>query len=133
MKGRGATMPFLTELGEVLHEEHFRILSLICGLENRVIERRRPIDPRYEDEKEHLQGAHRLRWNSSEARDGSPSCVIRLSDPAVDPRLKRAGRSTAHFFRRQASPPSTSGRIGRKHLLIGAAFDDRMLLRELSG
>jgi hypothetical protein len=90
MKGRGATMPFLTELGEVLHEEHFRILSLICGLENRVIERRRPIDPRYEDEKEHLQGAHRLRWNSSEARDGSPSCVIRLSDPAVDPRLKRA-------------------------------------------
>ena len=37
MKGRGATMAFLTELGEVLHEEHFRILSLICGLENRVI------------------------------------------------------------------------------------------------
>ena len=50
-------MPFLTELGEVLHEEHFRILSLICGLENRVIgaEGRRPIDPRDEDEKEHLQ------------------------------------------------------------------------------
>jgi iron-sulfur cluster repair protein YtfE (RIC family) len=41
----------------VLHEEHFRILSLICGLENRVIgaEERRPIDPRDEDEKEHLQ------------------------------------------------------------------------------
>ena len=57
MKGRGAAMPFLTELGEVLHEEHFRILSLICGLENRVIgaEGRRPIDPRDEDEKEHLQ------------------------------------------------------------------------------
>ena len=50
-------MPFLTELGEVLHEEHFRILSLICGLENRVIgaEGRRPIDPRNADEKEHLQ------------------------------------------------------------------------------
>ena len=50
-------MAFLTELGEVLHEEHFRILSLICGLENRVIgaEGRRPIDPRDEDEKEHLQ------------------------------------------------------------------------------
>src|SRR5512134_3900019 len=57
MKGRGATMAFLTELGEVLHEEHFRILSLICGLENRVIgaEGRRPIDPRDEEEKEHLQ------------------------------------------------------------------------------
>ena len=57
MKSRGATMPFLTELGEVLHEEHFRILSLICGLENRVIgaEGRRPIDPRDADEKEHLQ------------------------------------------------------------------------------
>jgi hemerythrin-like domain-containing protein len=50
-------MAFLTELGEVLHEEHFRILSLICGLENRVIgaEGRRPIDPRCKDEKEHLQ------------------------------------------------------------------------------
>ena len=57
MKIRGATMPFLTELGEVLHEEHFRILSLICGLENRVIgaEGRRPIDPRNAEEKEHLQ------------------------------------------------------------------------------
>jgi hypothetical protein len=59
-------MAFLTELGEVLHEEHFRILSLICGLENRVIgaEGRRPIDPRDEDEKEHLQGCRRESgWN----------------------------------------------------------------------
>ena len=50
-------MPYLTELGEVLHEEHFRILSLICGLENRVMgaEGRRPIDPRIEDEKRNLQ------------------------------------------------------------------------------
>lgn len=49
--------PFLTELGQVLHEEHFRILSLICGLEYRVggAEGRRPIDPRDADEKEHLQ------------------------------------------------------------------------------
>lgn len=48
---------FLTELGQVLHEEHFRILSLICGLEYRVggTEGRRPIDPRDVDEKEHLQ------------------------------------------------------------------------------
>jgi hemerythrin-like domain-containing protein len=48
---------FLTELGQVLHEEHFRILSLICGLEYRVggAEGRRPIDPRDVDEKEHLQ------------------------------------------------------------------------------
>src|SRR5512134_2491686 len=57
MKGRGATMAFLTELGEVLHEEHFRILSMICGLENRVTgtEGRRPIDPRIEEEKQQLQ------------------------------------------------------------------------------
>ena len=56
-EGLGATMPFLTELGEVLHEEHFRILSLICGLENRVIgaEGRRPIDPRNAEEKEQLE------------------------------------------------------------------------------
>ena len=51
MMGCGAAMPFLTELGEVLHEEHFRILLLICGLENRVIgaEGRRPMDPRCKD------------------------------------------------------------------------------------
>jgi hypothetical protein len=57
MKGRGSTMPFLTELGEVLHEEHFRILSVICGLENRVTgtEGRRPIDPRIEEEKQQLK------------------------------------------------------------------------------
>ena len=30
----------LTELGEVLHEEHFRILVPICGLENRITGRR---------------------------------------------------------------------------------------------
>ena len=50
-------MPFLTELGEVLHEEHFRILSLICGLENRVIgaEGGRPIDPRNAEEKQQLE------------------------------------------------------------------------------
>jgi iron-sulfur cluster repair protein YtfE (RIC family) len=50
-------MPFLTELGEVLHEEHFRILSVLCDLENRVTgaEGRRPIDPRIEEEKQYLQ------------------------------------------------------------------------------
>ena len=50
-------MPYLTELGEVLHEEHFRILSFICGLENRVIgtDGRHPIDPGNEDDREHLQ------------------------------------------------------------------------------
>jgi hemerythrin-like domain-containing protein len=57
IKGRTVAAPLLTELGQVLHEEHFRILMLICGLENRVIgaEGRRPIDPRDADEKEHLQ------------------------------------------------------------------------------
>ena len=57
IKGRTVAAPLLTELGEVLHEEHFRILSLICGLENRVIgaDGRRPIDPRNAEEREHLQ------------------------------------------------------------------------------
>ncbi len=51
-------MPYLTELGEVLHEEHFRILSLICGLEDRVIGRsaQHPIDPSNEEEREQLAG-----------------------------------------------------------------------------
>lgn len=40
-------MTKLTELGQVLHEEHFRILVSICGLENRVSGemRDRPLDP----------------------------------------------------------------------------------------
>jgi Hemerythrin HHE cation binding domain len=56
-KGPRGAMSFLTELGEVLHEEHFRILSVICDLENRVTgaEGHRPIDPRIEEEKQHLQ------------------------------------------------------------------------------
>ena len=29
-------MSGLTELGQLLHEEHFRILVSICGLENRI-------------------------------------------------------------------------------------------------
>jgi len=41
-------MSDLTELGAVMHEEHFRTLVLICGLENRVTGgfADRPIDPR---------------------------------------------------------------------------------------
>lgn len=40
-------MAELTELGKVLHEEHFRILVLVCGLENRITGQRGsyPIDP----------------------------------------------------------------------------------------
>ena len=43
----------LTELGEVLHEEHFRILVPICGLENRIAGGRasEPLDPRNEDDR----------------------------------------------------------------------------------
>ena len=43
----------LTELGEVLHEEHFRILVPICGLENRITGRRasEPLDPRNEEDR----------------------------------------------------------------------------------
>jgi hemerythrin-like domain-containing protein len=45
-------MSKLTELGEVLHEEHFRILVPICGLENRITGRRarEPLNPRDEDD-----------------------------------------------------------------------------------
>jgi hemerythrin-like domain-containing protein len=47
----------LTELGEVLHEEHFRILVPICGLENRITGRRasEPLDPRNEDDRNLLE------------------------------------------------------------------------------
>jgi hemerythrin-like domain-containing protein len=47
----------LTELGEVLHEEHFRILVPICGLENRITGRRasEPLDLRNEDDRNLLE------------------------------------------------------------------------------
>lgn len=48
-------MPDLTELGQLLHEEHFRILVAVCGLENRVSSAyaRLPLDPaRAEDRKQ---------------------------------------------------------------------------------
>jgi hemerythrin-like domain-containing protein len=48
-------MSGLTELGQVLHEEHFRILVSICGLENRVDgpAAAHPLDPnRFEDEQQ---------------------------------------------------------------------------------
>ncbi|NWG24320.1 MAG: hemerythrin domain-containing protein [Pseudorhodoplanes sp.] len=56
-EGRPVAASFLTELGQVLHEEHFRILSLICGLENRVAggEGGRPIDPANAEERANLQ------------------------------------------------------------------------------
>jgi hemerythrin-like domain-containing protein len=39
-------MSELTELGQILHEEHFRILVSICGLESRVDSpAARPLDP----------------------------------------------------------------------------------------
>ena len=43
----------LTELGKVLHEEHFRILVPICGLENRIAGGRasEPLDPCNEDDR----------------------------------------------------------------------------------
>lgn len=60
-KNRGSAdeeqMYTLTELGEVLHEEHFRILVPICGLENRITGRRasEPLDPRNEDDRNLLE------------------------------------------------------------------------------
>ena len=46
-------MSNLTALGRVMHEEHFRTLVLICGLENRVSGKaaERPIDPRDEEDR----------------------------------------------------------------------------------
>jgi hypothetical protein len=50
-------MSSLTVLGKVLHEEHFRILALICGLEHRVVGEagETPLDPENPDEREALQ------------------------------------------------------------------------------
>ncbi len=46
-------MSGLTELAQVIHEEHFRSLVLICGLESRVSgdEAARPIDPTFADDR----------------------------------------------------------------------------------
>jgi hemerythrin-like domain-containing protein len=51
------SMSELTELGQVLHEEHFRILVSICGLENRVIGpvAADPLDPSRAEDKQQLQ------------------------------------------------------------------------------
>src|SRR5512144_2117717 len=50
-------MPELTELGQILHEEHFRILVSICGLENRVEgpAAADPLDPRRGDDRQQLE------------------------------------------------------------------------------
>lgn len=49
-------MAYLTALGEILHEEHFRILSLICNLEHRVLDQQgqHPIDPSNPEERAQL-------------------------------------------------------------------------------
>ena len=50
-------MSELTELGQILHEEHFRILVSICGLENRVDgpAAADPLDPSRAEDKQQLQ------------------------------------------------------------------------------
>jgi hemerythrin-like domain-containing protein len=50
-------MSVLTELGQVLHEEHFRILVSICGLENRVIgpSAAHPLDPDRTEDRQQLE------------------------------------------------------------------------------
>jgi hemerythrin-like domain-containing protein len=50
-------MSALTELGQVLHEEHFRILVSICGLENRVVGARaaHPLDPDQTEDRQQLE------------------------------------------------------------------------------
>ncbi len=50
-------MSGLTELGQVLHEEHFRMLVAICGLENRVNgpAADNPLDPGRAEDKQQLE------------------------------------------------------------------------------
>lgn len=50
-------MSGLTELGQLLHEEHFRILVSICGLENRIngLAATDPLDPGRADDKQQLE------------------------------------------------------------------------------
>lgn len=50
-------MSGLTELGQLLHEEHFRILVSICGLENRIKgpAAADPLDPARADDKQQLE------------------------------------------------------------------------------
>ena len=50
-------MSELTELGQILHEEHFRILVSICGLENRVNgpAAADPLDPGRGEDKQQLE------------------------------------------------------------------------------
>jgi hemerythrin-like domain-containing protein len=52
-------MSDLTELGQILHEEHFRILVSICALENRVSgpATTDPVDPRRAEDRRQLQDA----------------------------------------------------------------------------
>jgi hemerythrin-like domain-containing protein len=49
-------MSELTELGQILHEEHFRILVSICGLESRVDgPAARPLDPSRTEDRQQLR------------------------------------------------------------------------------
>ena len=50
-------MSGLTELGKVLHEEHFRILVSICGIENRITgpAANDPLDPGRAEDKQQLE------------------------------------------------------------------------------
>jgi hemerythrin-like domain-containing protein len=53
----GETMTDLSELGKILHEEHFRIIMLLCDLEHRITGEAalRPIDPQCEADRGHLR------------------------------------------------------------------------------
>jgi hemerythrin-like domain-containing protein len=50
-------MKRFSELGPVIHEEHFRMLVLMCGIENRVTgaEGQRPMDPNDENDRALLE------------------------------------------------------------------------------
>lgn len=49
-------MSDLTALGQILHEEHFRILVVICGLENRICSAfaEKPLDPKTSEDRRQL-------------------------------------------------------------------------------
>ena len=82
-------MSGLTELGGVLHEEHFRILMWISSLKNRVMVDTAPIDPRNERE----------RWELHRLINAIDDFFIHHSfeEDILFPRLRQCATATAHI------------------------------------
>lgn len=65
-------------------------------------------------------------------REKSPSCVIRLTEPDADPPITAVWRNSGTHISSSSVAAAYTRPDGRKRLLIGAAFDERLLLGELS-